>query len=93
MGVHAVRPDGDGPFPVHRVLPSRPRARGGIEADHGPLAEWGYYVVTHDRYHRAEPWYTSTHQILKDAAGANSTLPKPDPTNRAAHAPRQDACV
>jgi len=21
------------------------------------IAEWGYYVVTHDRYHRAEPWY------------------------------------
>jgi carboxymethylenebutenolidase len=22
------------------------------------IAEWGYYVVTHDRYHRAEPCYT-----------------------------------
>jgi carboxymethylenebutenolidase len=21
------------------------------------IADWGYYVVTHDRYHRAEPWY------------------------------------
>ncbi len=22
------------------------------------IAEWGYYVITHDRYHRDEEWYT-----------------------------------
>ena len=23
------------------------------------IAEWGYYVISRDRYHRAEPWYTA----------------------------------
>ena len=22
------------------------------------IADWGYYVISHDRYHRSEPWYT-----------------------------------
>jgi carboxymethylenebutenolidase len=22
------------------------------------IAEWGYYVISHDRYHRSETWYT-----------------------------------
>ena len=58
MGVHVVRPDGDGPFPVVVFFHHGPGLDDGSKQTMAHLAEWGYYVVTHDRYHRAEPWYT-----------------------------------
>ena len=58
MGVHVVRPDGDGPFPVIVFFHHGPGLDEGSKQTMARIAEWGYYVVTHDRYHRAEPWYT-----------------------------------
>jgi carboxymethylenebutenolidase len=58
MGIHVVRPDGDGPFPVVVFFHHGPGLDEGSKETMARIAEWGYYVVTHDRYHRAEPWYT-----------------------------------
>jgi carboxymethylenebutenolidase len=57
MGVYAVRPDGDGPFPVIVFFHHGPGLDKGSKETMADIADWGYYVVTHDRYHRAEPWY------------------------------------
>lgn len=58
MGVYVIRPDGDGPFPVVVFFHHGPGLDDGSKETMAHIAEWGYYVVTHDRYHRAEPWYT-----------------------------------
>jgi carboxymethylenebutenolidase len=58
MGVHVVRPDGDGPFPVVVFFHHGPGLDDGSKQTMARIVEWGYYVVTHDRYHRTEPWYT-----------------------------------
>jgi carboxymethylenebutenolidase len=58
FGVYAVLPDGDGPFPVVMFFHHGPGLDEGSKQTMARIAEWGYYVVTHDRYHRAEPWYT-----------------------------------
>jgi carboxymethylenebutenolidase len=58
MGVYAVRPDGDGPFPVVVFFHHGPGLDEGSKQTMARIAQWGYYVVTHDRYHRAERWYT-----------------------------------
>ena len=58
MGVEVVRPDGDGPFPVIVFFHHGPGLDEGSRQTMARIAEWGYYVVTHDRYHRAERWYT-----------------------------------
>jgi carboxymethylenebutenolidase len=58
MGVHVVRPEGDGPFPVVVFFHHGPGLDEGSKRTMARIAEWGYYVVSHDRYHRAEPWYT-----------------------------------
>ena len=58
MGVHVVRPDGDGPFPVVVFFHHGPGLDDGSKQTMARIAEWGYYVVSQDRYHRAEPWYT-----------------------------------
>jgi carboxymethylenebutenolidase len=58
MGVHVVRPDGDGPFPVIVFFHHGPGLDEGAKKTMARIAEWGYYVVAHDRYHRVEPWYT-----------------------------------
>jgi len=57
MGVHIVRPDGDGPFPVIVSFHHGPGLDDGSKETMARLAGWGYYVISHDRYHRAEPWY------------------------------------
>jgi len=57
MGVYAVHPDGDGPFPVIVSFHHGPGLEQGSKDTMAMIAEWGYYVVSHDRYHRAEPWY------------------------------------
>ena len=57
MGIHVVRPDGDGPFPVVVFFHHGPGLEEGSKDTMARIAEWGYYVITHDRYHRAEEWY------------------------------------
>lgn len=57
MGIHIVRPEGDGPFPVVVFFHHGPGLDDGSKETMAHIAQWGYYVVTHDRYHRAEPWY------------------------------------
>lgn len=58
MGLHVVHPDGDGPFPVVVFFHHGPGLDDGSKDTMARIAAWGYYVITHDRYHRAEPWYT-----------------------------------
>lgn len=57
MGIYSVRPDGDGPFPVVVSFHHGPGLEKGSKDTMARIAEWGYYVISHDRYHRAEPWY------------------------------------
>ena len=57
MGIHVVRPDGDGPFPVVYFFHHGPGLDDGSKETMARVADMGYYVITHDRYHRAEPWY------------------------------------
>ncbi len=58
MGIYAVRPDGDGPFPVVVSFHHGPGLEDGSKETMARIADWGYYVISHDRYHRSEPWYT-----------------------------------
>ena len=57
MGVQVVRPEGDGPFPVVVYFHHGPGLDAGSKQSMGWIAGWGYYVISHDRYHREEPWY------------------------------------
>jgi carboxymethylenebutenolidase len=57
LGIHVVRPDGEGPFPVVVFFHHGPGLDDGSKQTMARIAEWGYFVITHDRYHRAEPWY------------------------------------
>ena len=56
MGVHVVRPDGDGPFPVIVYFHHGPGLDDGSKESMARIAEAGYYVISHDRYHREQPW-------------------------------------
>ena len=58
MGIHVVRPDGDGPFPVVVYFHHGPGLDDGSKESMGWIADWGYYVISHDRYHRERPWMT-----------------------------------
>ena len=58
MGVHVVHPDGDGPFPVVVYFHHGPGLDDGSKESMGWIADWGYYVISHDRYHRERPWMT-----------------------------------
>ena len=65
MGVHAVRPDGDGPFPVIVFFHHGPGLDDGIEADAWRrIAERGYYVVS------ARPGTTARRAVVHDRPGA-----------------------
>ena len=57
MGIHIVRPDGEGPFPVVLSFHHGPGLEQGSKDTMARIAEWGYYVISHDRYHRDEEWY------------------------------------
>jgi carboxymethylenebutenolidase len=57
LGIHVVRPEGEGPFPVVVFFHHGPGLDDGSKQTMARIAEWGYYVISHDRYHRAEPWY------------------------------------
>ena len=56
MGVHVVRPDGEGPFPVIVYFHHGPGLDDGSKESMARIAEAGYYVISHDRYHREQPW-------------------------------------
>ena len=56
MGVHVVRPDGDGPFPVIVFFHHGPGLDDGSKQSMQSIADEGYYVISHDRYHRETPW-------------------------------------
>jgi carboxymethylenebutenolidase len=66
MGVHVVRPDGDGPWPVIVFFHHGPGLDDGSKEAMQNLADEGYYVVSHDRYHRAGPWYELTPEMRDD---------------------------
>ncbi|GEM_PF-6932789 len=42
MGIHPVRPDGDGPFPVVLFFHHGPRVDQGSNDTMAKIAEWGY---------------------------------------------------
>lgn len=66
MGVHIVRPDGDGPHPVIVFFHHGPGLDAGSKEAMQNLADEGYYVVSHDRYHREGPWYCLTPEMRSD---------------------------
>ena len=68
MGIHVMRPDGDGPFPVILFFHHGPGLDGGSRAAMQLLVDAGYYVVSHDRYHREQPWYRLTPEMRTDHA-------------------------
>ncbi len=56
LGIATVRPDGPGPFPVVVSFHHGPGLDEGSKQAMKRIAEWGYYVVCHDRYHRDAEW-------------------------------------
>ena len=66
MGIHVVRPDGEGPFPVIVFFHHGPGLDGGSKEAMQLLADAGHYVVSHDRYHREAPWYVLTPEMRGD---------------------------
>lgn len=66
MGVHVVRPDGDGPWPVIVFFHHGPGLDDGSKQAMQNLADEGYYVISHDRYHREQPWYRLSPEMRKD---------------------------
>lgn len=66
MGVHVVRPDDDGPYPVVVFFHHGPGLDEGSKEAMQLLADAGYYVISHDRYHRVGPWYRLTPEMRKD---------------------------
>lgn len=67
MGAFVRRPDGDGPFPVIVYFHHGPGLDEGSKESMGFLADAGYYVVSHDRYHREEPWLVADIAKLRAA--------------------------
>jgi carboxymethylenebutenolidase len=66
MGIHVVRPDGDGPFPVIVFFHHGPGLDGPSKRTMQLLADAGYYIASHDRYHREAPWYSMTPEMRSD---------------------------
>ena len=66
LGIHVVRPDGDGPFPVIVFFHHGPGLDDGSKEAMQLLADAGHYVVSHDRYHREAPWYSMTPDMRSD---------------------------
>lgn len=62
LGVHVVRPEGDGPFPVVVFLHHGPGLDDASKRTMARIAGWGYVVVAHDRYHRVAEWYVMPHR-------------------------------
>jgi carboxymethylenebutenolidase len=57
MGLCVVRPEGDGPFPVVVSFHHGPGLDDGSKEAMARIADWGYYVISHDRFHRDEKWF------------------------------------
>ena len=66
MGIHVVRPDGEGPFPAIVFFHHGPGLDDGSKEAMQLLAVAGHYVVSHDRYHREAPWYSMTPAMRSD---------------------------
>ena len=66
LGIHVVRPDADGPFPVIGFFHHGPGLDDGSKEAMQLLADAGHYVVSHDRYHREGPWFSMTPEMRKD---------------------------
>lgn len=66
MGAFVVRPDGDGPRPVVVLFHHGPGLDEPSKATMRFIAERGYYVISHDRYHREGAWFTLTPELRKD---------------------------
>ena len=66
LGIHVVRPDADGPFPVIVFFHHGPGLDEGSKEAMQLLADAGYYVVCPDRYHREAPWYSLTPEQRND---------------------------
>jgi carboxymethylenebutenolidase len=66
MGVHIVRPDGAGPFPVIVFFHHGPGLDDASKTTMQMLADNGYYVISHDRYHREGPWYHLSPEMRND---------------------------
>jgi len=70
MGIHIVRPDGDGPFPVIVFFHHGPGLDDASKSTMEMIAERGYYVISHDRYHRESPWFVMTPEMRQDPEAA-----------------------
>ena len=71
MGVVLRRPDGDGPFPVVVLFHHGPGLDDGTKEAMERIAEGGFYVASHDRYHREGQFLTFDIAKLR-AAGPDS---------------------
>jgi carboxymethylenebutenolidase len=64
MGVYVVRPDDDGtPVPVVVFFHHGPGLDEPSKETMQFIADHGYYVISHDRYHREAEWYTMTPEL------------------------------
>ena len=70
MGIHIVRPDGDGPFPVVVFFHHGPGLDDASRSTMQMIADRGYYVASHDRYHRESPWFVMTPEMRQDQEAA-----------------------
>lgn len=66
MGIHVVRPDDGGPHPVIVLFHHGPGLDDGSKEAMQMIADRGYYVVSHDRYHRETPWLLITPEMRAD---------------------------
>jgi carboxymethylenebutenolidase len=67
MGAHIVRPDDvAGPLPVVVFFHHGPGLDEPSKETMRFIADRGYYVISHDRYHREGEWYTMTPEMRKD---------------------------
>ena len=67
MGAHIVRPDDDGPpRPVVVFFHHGPGLDDPSKATMQYIADRGYYVISHDRYHRDAEWFTMTPEMRND---------------------------
>lgn len=66
MGAYVARPDGEGPFPVIVFFHHGPGLDDGSKEQMQTFADQGFYVISHDRYHREKPWYLMTPEMRND---------------------------
>lgn len=66
MQAYIVRPDGDGPFPVVVFFHHGPGLDAASKTTMQMIADEGYYVISHDRYHREGEWLIMTPEMRKD---------------------------